>query len=130
MKKKMLILLACVVTMAALVPSIYFFNKYQKAQKSLQNPTAYAKEEAKQIKEKVGKLIELPQDEEPTMATVTDADKLREQPFFANAQNGDRVLIFTQAKKAVLYRPSSNKIIEVAPVNIGNNQATQSAQPK
>lgn len=112
---------------AALVPALYFFNKYQRAQEALQNPTVYAKEEAKLLKGKVGKLIELPLDEEPTIATVTDADRLREQQFFANAQNGDRVLIFNEAKKAFLYRPSTNKIIEVAPVNIGNNQATPSA---
>ncbi|OGG23868.1 hypothetical protein A3A79_01545 [Candidatus Gottesmanbacteria bacterium RIFCSPLOWO2_01_FULL_43_11b] len=107
--------------------SVYLFTKYRAAQSALQNPTEYAKVEARQLQEKVGKLIQLPIDEEPTIASVTDADRLREQPFFTNAQNGDRVLIYTQARKAFLYRPSTNKIIEVAPVNIGNNQATPSA---
>lgn len=127
--KKIWILLVSLLIIAAAVPSIYFYNKYRIVQNALENPTAFAKEEAKQLKEKVGKLIELPLDEEPTIASVTDADRLREQPFFANSQNGDRVLIFTQARKAILYRPSMNKIIEVAPVNIGNNQATPSASP-
>lgn len=49
-----------------------------------------------------------------------DPEKLRDQPFFANAQRGDKVLIYANAKKAILYNPPSNKIIEVAPVNIGN----------
>lgn len=110
----------------AAVPSVYFYRQYRGAQQKLANPTQYAQEEAKLIREKVGKLMELPTDEEPTIATVTDAAKLAEQPFFAKAQNGDRVLIFTNAKKAVLYRPSTNKIIEVAPVNIGSNQETPS----
>jgi len=30
--------------------------------------------------------------------------------------------MYSKAKKAILYRPSSNKIIEVAPINIGNNE--------
>lgn len=66
---------------------------------------------------KIGTLIELPAGEEPTIATVTDKTKLTDQPFFASAQNGDVVLIYTHAKKAYLYRPGSNKILDVAPVN-------------
>lgn len=130
MGKKIWIGVGIVFAIAALVPSFYFFNKYRAAQDALANPTQYAQEEQRLLRTKVGKLIELPLDEEPTVATVTDAEKLREQPFFINAQNGDRVLIFTQAKKAYLYRPSTNKIVEVAPVNLGNNQATGSATGK
>ena len=66
---------------------------------------------------KVQVLIELP-DEEPTLATVSDVEKLKDQAFFANAQNGDKVLIFQKAEKAILYRPSTNKIIEVGPITI------------
>lgn len=120
---------AAIVLILAAVPSIYFYRQYRATQQKLANPTEYAQEEAKLIRGKVGKLIELPFDEQPTIATVTDAAKLAEQPFFANTQNGDKVLIFTNAKKAILYRPSTNKIIEVAPVNIGPNQATESANP-
>jgi len=77
---------------------------------------------------KVGKLITLPTDEKPTVATVTDASKVKSQPFFQNAQNGDIVLIYTKAQKAILYRPSENKIVEVGAVNI-NNQPVQSPAP-
>ncbi len=60
----------------------------------------------------------LPQDEQPTIATVTDLAKLQGQPFFANAQVGDKVLIYSRAGKVILYRPGENKIIELAPINI------------
>jgi len=77
---------------------------------------------------KVGKLITLPTDEKPTVATVTDASKVKDQQFFQNAQNADVVLIYTKAQKAILYSPTENKIIEVGAVNI-NNQATQTITP-
>ena len=90
----------------------------------LANPTEAAKEESRQLIEKVGMLTDLP-NEEPTIATVRDTTKLQDQSFFQNAQNGDKVLIYTQSRKAVLYRPSTNKIIEIAPVNLGQDQAGQ-----
>lgn len=105
----------------ALSPGIYFYAKYQKAQELLKNPQQLARAEALAISDKVGKLMTLPTDEEPTVATVTDKEKLASQPFFANAQNGDKVLIYTKARKAILYRPSLNMIIEVAPVSPGPN---------
>lgn len=76
----------------------------------------------------VGKLITLPSDEKPTVATITDVEKLKDQPFFVNAQNGDKVLIYTNAKKAILYRSEEKKIIEVGAVNI-NQQAGESPSP-
>lgn len=65
----------------------------------------------------VEKLMELP-NEEPTVATISDLATLQGQPFFARAEEGDRVLFYTQAKKAILYRPTANKIIEVAALTI------------
>ena len=73
---------------------------------------------------KVGKLIVLPVGEIPTVATVVDPNLLKEQAFFANAAKGDLVLIYTGAKKAVLFNPSANKIVEVAPITIGNPAPT------
>ena len=53
----------------------------------------------------------------------------REQQFFANSQYGDKVIIYTNAKKAILYRPGLGKIIEVAPVNIGTQSASVQTSP-
>jgi hypothetical protein len=55
-------------------------------------------------------------DEQPTLASVTDKSKLSDQPFFQKAENGDKILIFVQSRKAILYRPSIKKIIDVAPI--------------
>ena len=126
MRYKIIIGVVILVILAA-APSVYYFRQYQKAQRRIQNPTEAARQDTKETVAKVGKLISLPTDEEPTIAVVSDVTRLQDQPFFANAQNGDKVLIYTNAKKAILYRPGNNLIIEVAPVNIGNS-ATPSAQ--
>lgn len=83
-------------------------------------------EQVQKVIGQVGALIELPKQERPTVATVSDITKLTDQPFFINAQNGDQVLIYSVAKKAILFRPSKNKIIEVASINLGLSQSTNS----
>lgn len=124
--KRFLIPIAVALIIAvASIPSYYFYNQYQKSQQLLKNPTEAAKEEVNALVAKVGQLLELPQGEKPTVATVSDKDKLKDQAFFAKAENGDKVLIYTNAKKAILYRPSTNKVIDVAPVNIGSPSTNQ-----
>lgn len=58
----------------------------------------------------------LPGDEEPTIGLVSNVDELRGQPFFAAAKAGDRLIVYAKAKKAILYRPSIRKVIEVSPL--------------
>lgn len=97
--------------------SAYYF--YTQGQELKQNPQKAAQEEAQALVERIGRLIVLPADETPTIATVSDPERLKDQTFFAKAVKGDKVLIYTNAKKAILYSPSTDKIVEVAPVNIG-----------
>jgi hypothetical protein len=79
---------------------------------------------------RVSKLILLPQGEIPTLASVSDPAALKNQPFFDKAQKDDQVLIYSTAKEAFLYRPSSNMVINVAPINIGaTDTATGSTPP-
>jgi len=89
---------------------------YYKFQKMKSNPELAKQEEIQTIKSKVGKLMDLPKDEEPTLATVVGKEKLQDQNFFRNAENGDKIIIYVNAKKAILFRPSTGKIIEVAPL--------------
>lgn len=110
---------------------VYTGMRYQQSREEvarLSDPTEAAKAETDKLIQQVSNLVELPQNETPTVATVADKDKLAAQPFFVNAQNGDKVLIYTQAKKAVLYRPSTNKVIEVAPVNLGEDTPKGTSQ--
>jgi hypothetical protein len=75
-----------------------------------------AKDTAPTVLEKVGKLVSLPQGEEPTVATITDLKPLEGQEFFKDARIGDKVIIYKGASKAILYRPTQNKVITAAPL--------------
>jgi hypothetical protein len=90
----------------------------------LKGQTILEREEQNLIN-KVDKLLDLPEDEDPTVATVTDASKLSEQVFFEKAQEGDKVLIYTNAKKVILYRPSEDRVVEVGTVNIDNQEGLE-----
>jgi Flp pilus assembly protein CpaB len=85
-----------------------------------QNPQAITQQETEELVAKVSKLIVLPVDEVPTIATVSDPEALKDQAFFAQAEKGDKVLIYAQAKKAILYSVTLNKILEISPLNIGD----------
>lgn len=84
-----------------------------------QNPEAVSAREINDIVKRLGRLIVLPDGEQPTVATVSDPERLKDQPFFVKAKKGDKVLIYTNARKAILYDPIADKIVEVAPLNIG-----------
>lgn len=90
----------------------------QKIEEFKTNPDLAAQAEVDEYIEEVGKLYALPSDEKPSVATVNDKEKLKDQPFFANAENGDVTLIYADSKLALLYRPSTQQIVNVSSVTI------------
>lgn len=122
----MVVLILVVIAVIASIPAVYFYNQYKVMQAKM-NPTAATQAQITSLIGRVGQLMLLPGDETPTVATVSDKNKLAGQSFFAQAENGDQVLIYQKAKKAILYRPSTNKIIEVGPVNIQASNTPSSA---
>lgn len=106
-----------ILAMSAAVGTAFYFR--QEAETLKDRTTVIAQDETKQLLASISKLIVLPEDETPTIATVSDPEALKGQPFFARAKTGDKVLIYAKAKKAILYSPTENRIIEVAPVNLG-----------
>jgi hypothetical protein len=122
--KQWLIIFVIVLAIGGIITSVYYFNKYQ-ALKA--NPNLGAQKEVETLVKSVSKLMELPADETPTVATIADKDKLKDQPFFAKAENGDKLLAYTKAMQAILYRPSANRIINVAPILIDQKQGVTNA---
>ncbi|WP_336651325.1 MULTISPECIES: hypothetical protein [unclassified Leucobacter] len=87
-------------------------------------------ESAKQVVQRAGKLMLLP-DEEATIATVEDAKSLASQAFFAKTKKGDKVLIFPEAELAVIYRPAADVIVNAGPLvlNAAELAQTQAGTP-
>ena len=110
------LLLVLVVLLAG--TSIFFYNKFSTLK---QNPSKVEEAEIARLVEVVGVHIVLPKDETPTIATVADPEALKGQTFFIDAKKGDKVLIYTNAKKAILYDPVLDKIVTVAPLTIGDS---------
>ena len=109
---------------ALLTVSGVAFYFYREANKSESEPhAAVALGEDTAIIQKVGRLILLPE-ERPTVATVSNPENLKDQPFFAHAKAGDKVLVYSIAKKVYLYDPVGNIIVNVAPLTIETTAST------
>jgi hypothetical protein len=111
-KKKMLLFLKnnamvfAVIAIVAILGAGFLSYKLYAMKKS---PTVAAQAEVAALVEKVGKLIVLPENETPTIATVSDPDILSKEAFFAQAEKGDKVLIYTTSQKAILFSVSKIK---------------------
>lgn len=79
----------------------------------------------------VGKLILLPENEAPLVATIVDATTLeQEQAFYRGAENGDQLLIYGNSLRAILYSPERNIIVNVGPVEVPNEGSTVAQAPE
>ncbi len=122
MMKNAIVLLFVLVSLALLGTTVYFYSRYR----SLAKTTKPAEDVGYWV-EKVGKHVLLPQGETPTVMTVVDKEKRAGQLFFANAKNGDKILVYMEAKKAFLYNPETDRVIEIGPVTVGGSEASGSA---
>jgi len=120
LKKVVFVAVILALASGSVATAAHYYNKYQK----VKDPQVVAQGEAQDLAKKVDRLMSVPQNETPTIATVSDKEQLKGHALFANAENGDKVLIYATAKKAVLYRPSQDKVIEAAPLK-SETSATQ-----
>lgn len=111
-----------IIVLAAL--TVFFFLQYRAADKKL-HPAAQNAKQVTSLVGKVSKLAIVPTDETPSVATVKDVAKLKGQTFFALAQDGDKVLVYNKNKRAILYRPSTNQIVNIAPISLNASQTGQ-----
>lgn len=105
------------ILLCAVIALSTMLYRYENRVKELEvtSPIAGADELSRVINE-VGSAYVLPEGEVPTLAAVGDLSKLKDQPFFDHALVGDEVLIYMKAKKAIIWRPSIKKIIEIGPL--------------
>lgn len=68
-------------------------------------------ETEKSIIDKVGVFAELPKNETPDLKLVKDKTKLSNDSVYQKAENGDIIITYSENKKILIYRPSTNKLI-------------------
>ncbi len=120
LKDRVLKVIVPLVAVVAIAAAGYLYLQVRTLKK---NPQVAAQKETADLIAKVSQSsYALPKDETPTVATVSDPESLKDQVFFAQAQKGDKVLIYAKSKKAILYSVTLNKIIEIAPLNIGGGK--------
>lgn len=92
-------------------------TKYKANQNTPEAQAAKLTEQKNSIISKIKTLTVLPA-EEPVLFTVNDAVLLKsQQAFFRDAQNGDVLLVFQKDGKALIYRESTNVIVNAGPVS-------------
>lgn len=122
-KYKNLTVVLSILALLGMGIAAFSFYEYTQSQKELQaikkSSTVSQKvsnDQVAKIVAEVGKIYKLPEGEAPTMATISDINKLKNQPFFKNSKNGDILLVYNKAGKAILYSPADKKIVEVVPI--------------
>lgn len=94
------------VLLATAALCVVLFLKYREAVDS--NPNNI---EQKTV-ETVSKLVIVP-DEKPAIVTVQDASKLSNPELASRAQDGDRLLVYAENRRVIMYRPSNGKIVDI-----------------
>lgn len=115
-----------VLAVTILLGGLFLYNTL--STKNPVDPQIQTQEEVKKYVGEIGKLMDLPVNETPTVATIIDITKLADQSFFKRGKNGDKVLLYPNNQKAILYDPGAKRIIEVGPFNPGTATASASAQ--
>lgn len=115
--KKIALLSANILLLVSLgFTSVFYYIKYTDAKEaSLTSEQKLAKYE-----KEISKSYTLPTDEKPQLYDVNNADQLRKdesnKDFFKDIQNGDVLLIYTNNKLGIIYRPTTKKIIKTGPL--------------
>ncbi len=112
--RKFLILGLTMVAVLSSATAIYFWQR-----SGSNNPNVSVnKNSSDQILADLGKLMVLPDNEQPTIATVSNPEFLKSVPFFDKAKIGDKVIIYVKSKEAILYDPIVKKVVQIAPLNL------------
>lgn len=96
--------------------AFYFYSKSTSNIGAQNSAAAAGADVQKQLADTVAmvqKIAFLPQNDPPTLAIISDPTQLVSELFFKETKVGDRILIYPKTQKAVLYRPTDNKIVEM-----------------
>jgi len=69
-------------------------------------------------KQAVSKHYILPTDEEPALLTVIKKEQVSSEYLRNKVEDGDKILIYKNNQKVMIYRPSIDKLVDVGPAAI------------
>jgi hypothetical protein len=86
--------------------------------------TQLSEKEIKSLVVKVSKLINVPE-ELPVVAKIIKAEELMaEQKFYTGSKDGDYLIVFPTTQKAMIYRESEDRLINVGPIIVDQPATT------
>lgn len=103
----------------------YYFFQHQNSKDLLSNPLRFSVDRERYLIDALQNVFETPT-ERPQIITLSDLSKLPQTPFFTLAKVDDIVFVFDKTKVAVLFRPSTHKIVTI--VQTQDTSATPSAE--
>lgn len=128
---KTVIMVMSLITLIAVAGFVWSYANYTKTKNKLAAATdpntqqQLNKQEIESLVAKISKHMILPAGEEPTVASVTDADALKkEQPFYKDATNGDKLLVYMKEKKAIIYNVEMDLLVNVGPIYFNETAST------
>ncbi len=101
----------------------YYMYSLQKDSKTISGAQGSAvgnnKEEAKDLANKVSKLVLVDTSVVPDIVTITDASTMiKQQPVFSGVINGDKILVYIKEKRAIVFSPSRNVVVNILPITM------------
>lgn len=112
--KKTVIIFLLIICILLILLTVYKYYEYSNL---IKNSNNLLKIESEKIVKSIDAFYNLPKNETPTVATITNYKELDKTLFYKDAKNGDKIVIYTKNQLAIIYRPSINKIVSVASIN-------------
>lgn len=115
-------ILSCLLVLAV-ATSIFLFQRYRHAVDT--NPST----QQQQLLASIGHDIILPSGT-PVVSTVIDKSKLTNPALADIVNNGDKILIYGQARRLIVYRPSVGKVVDMLNIEVGSGSEQYTTSKK
>ncbi len=103
-----------------IIAGYYVWTVYQSQNRTQTEIDKANQEQILSIVSRVKRHLVLPDSELPQVAEIKDAALAsKEQPFLNGSQNGDFLIVYAKAGKAIVYSPTRDLIVNVGPVQMG-----------
>lgn len=78
----------------------------------------------------ISKIMILPAEQNPLFYEITDPSALvAVQPFFTGSEKGDKLVVFPQSGKALIYSTTRHVIVNAGPIQFDSQTQAQTKQP-